>query len=77
MFLNVDKFDSSSINAEGLRAYFSKFGEVVEAVIMRDRASGRSRGFGFITFTDEAVADQVSLETHVLDGRVVRVFLLL
>lgn len=56
---------------EGLRNYFSKFGEVVEAVIMRDRASGRSRGFGFITFTDEAVADQVSLETHVLDGRVI------
>eukprot|EP01102_Stenamoeba_stenopodia_P019404 TRINITY_DN731_c0_g1_i1.p1 TRINITY_DN731_c0_g1~~TRINITY_DN731_c0_g1_i1.p1 ORF type:complete len:418 (+),score=93.71 TRINITY_DN731_c0_g1_i1:489-1742(+) len=56
---------------DGLRNYFSKFGEVVEAVIMRDRASGRSRGFGFITFTDEAVADQVSLETHVLDGRVI------
>ncbi|CAN1790328.1 Heterogeneous nuclear ribonucleoprotein 1 [Linum perenne] len=31
---------------ERLNEYFTKYGEVVEAVIMRDRATGRARGFG-------------------------------
>lgn len=54
-----------------LREYFQGFGEVVEAVIMRDRASGRARGFGFIVFSDPAVAERVVLEKHLIDGRMV------
>lgn len=57
---------------DGLRAYFSKYGTVIDAVIMRDRASGRSRGFGFVTFAEENAAEQVALETnHVLDNRAI------
>ncbi|XP_010539319.1 PREDICTED: heterogeneous nuclear ribonucleoprotein 1-like [Tarenaya hassleriana] len=56
---------------ERLRGYFSKYGEVVEAVIMRDRATGRARGFGFIVFADPCVAERVIMEKHMIDGRTV------
>ncbi|CAH2069806.1 unnamed protein product [Thlaspi arvense] len=56
---------------EKLRDYFSKYGDVVEAVIMRDRATGRARGFGFIVFADPSVAERVIMEKHIIDGRTV------
>lgn len=58
-------------NEERLKEYFSTFGEVVEAVIMKDRTTGRARGFGFIVFSDPAVADRVIKEKHSIDGRMV------
>ena len=39
-------------NDEGLRNAFAGFGEVVEAKVITDRDTGRSRGFGFVTFAD-------------------------
>ncbi|KAG0485494.1 hypothetical protein HPP92_009347 [Vanilla planifolia] len=56
---------------ERLREYFSKFGEVVEAMILKDRTTGRPRGFGFVVFADPAVAERVILEKHLIDGRMV------
>nr|GMC48553.1 heterogeneous nuclear ribonucleoprotein 1 [Ipomoea batatas]GME16916.1 heterogeneous nuclear ribonucleoprotein 1 [Ipomoea batatas] len=56
---------------ENLKEYFSTYGEVLEAVIMRDRSTGRARGFGFIVFADPAVADRVITEKHNIDGRMV------
>nr|CAD1822679.1 unnamed protein product [Ananas comosus var. bracteatus] len=58
-------------NEDRLREYFGSFGEVVEAVIMRDRTTGRARGFGFIVFADPAVAERVVAEKHMIDGRMV------
>ncbi|KAJ7946394.1 heterogeneous nuclear ribonucleoprotein 1-like [Quillaja saponaria] len=58
-------------NEDRLRQYFQTFGEVVEAVIMKDRATGRARGFGFIVFADPAVAELVVKEKHAIDGRAV------
>ncbi|KAL8150986.1 hypothetical protein V2J09_020794 [Rumex salicifolius] len=58
-------------NEERLKEYFSTFGEVVEAVIMKDRTTGRARGFGFIVFSDPSVADRVTKEKHNIDGRMV------
>ncbi|KAG6478868.1 heterogeneous nuclear ribonucleoprotein 1-like [Zingiber officinale] len=60
-------------NEDGLREHFGQFGEVVEAVIMKDRNTGRARGFGFVVFTDPAVAERVVMEKHTIDGRVVDV----
>ncbi|XP_024020226.1 heterogeneous nuclear ribonucleoprotein 1 isoform X1 [Morus notabilis] len=54
-----------------LREYFQSFGDVVEAVIMKDRATGRARGFGFIVFADPTVAEKVVTEKHVIDSRFV------
>lgn len=56
---------------EHLKEYFSAYGEVLEAVIMKDRATGRARGFGFIVFGDPTVADRVIKEKHNIDGRMV------
>lgn len=58
-------------NEERLREYFQRFGDVVEATIMKDRATGRARGFGFVVFADPAVAERVIMEKHLLDGRMV------
>ena len=54
-----------------LREYFQSFGEVLEAVIMKDRATGRARGFGFLVFSDPIVAERVVLIRHVIDGKLV------
>ncbi|KAJ4838446.1 hypothetical protein Tsubulata_041227 [Turnera subulata] len=58
---------------ENFASYFSKYGEILDSVIMTDRHSGRPRGFGFVTFADPAVADRVLEEEHVIDGRPVEV----
>ena len=42
-------------------------------VVMKDRVSDKPRGFGFVTFVDESVADKVCEEKHELQGRQVRV----
>ncbi|MFH4976281.1 hypothetical protein AB6A40_002990 [Gnathostoma spinigerum] len=57
-------------SAEGLRDYFKKFGEVNECMVMRDPATKRARGFGFITFSDPASVEKVlAHESHELDGK--------
>lgn len=40
---------------------------------MKDRTTGRARGFGFVAFADPAVVDRVLLEKHTVDGRMVEV----
>jgi RNA-binding protein Musashi len=56
---------------ESLREYFSQFGEVVECTVMRDSATGRSRGFGFLTFKDAKTVNIVMVKEHFLDGKIV------
>ncbi|XP_075476893.1 heterogeneous nuclear ribonucleoprotein 1-like isoform X2 [Primulina tabacum] len=58
-------------NEDRLTEYFGAYGEVMEAVIMRDRSTGRARGFGFVVFADPMVAERVVKEKHVIDGRTV------
>ena len=41
---------------------FAAYGEVVEAVIIKDRYTGRSKGFGFVTFATEESATQAEQE---------------
>lgn len=57
---------------DNLQRYFSRFGEVVDAVVMKNPESGRSRGFGFVTFADPANVDAVlNSGPHQLDGRTI------
>ncbi len=54
-----------SVTNDGLRDLFAQYGEITEAVVITDRATGRSKGFGFVTFANEADA-QKALE---MDGK--------
>lgn len=56
---------------ESLRDYFTQFGEVIECTVMRDGATGRSRGFGFLTFRDPKTVNIVMVKEHYLDGKIV------
>ncbi|KAK6124774.1 hypothetical protein DH2020_041481 [Rehmannia glutinosa] len=68
LFIGGISWDTSE---ERLKEYFQTFGEIVEAVIMKDRTTGRARGFGFIVFANASVAERVVRERHIIDGRTV------
>merc|ERR1719464_1542716 len=50
---------SQETSAEEVKAYFSQFGKVEEAVMLMDQQTKRHRGFGFVTFENEDVVDRV------------------
>ena len=50
-----------SVDDQGLQELFASHGEIVSARVVTDRESGRSRGFGFVEYNDEATA-QTALE---------------
>lgn len=52
---------------QDLHDYFSQFGAVEEAIIIKDRMSGRSKGFGFVTYTEDSEADAAIEATHEKD----------
>ncbi|KAK9672941.1 hypothetical protein RND81_12G136000 [Saponaria officinalis] len=56
---------------EKLMDYFGNYGDVVQANIMREKCSGRPRGFGFVHFSNPMAIDKVLQDKHTLDGRVV------
>ncbi|QQG44385.1 MAG: RNA-binding protein [Candidatus Roizmanbacteria bacterium] len=60
-----------SVNTDSLKEMFAQFGEITDAVVITDRFSGRSKGFGFVTFTNEEDAQKAIAEMHdkEMDGR--------
>ncbi len=64
-----------SIDTERLKELFSKHGEIIDAIVMTDKETGNSRGFGFVTFTGKASAKSAIGELHKfkLDGRSITV----
>ena len=63
-----------STDDDALNAAFAEYGEVVEAKVVVDRETGRSRGFGFVTFaSDEAAEKAIALDGTELGGRTIRV----
>ncbi|TPX39043.1 hypothetical protein SeMB42_g05933 [Synchytrium endobioticum] len=54
-----------------LRAYFEQFGAVETACIMKDPATGRSRGFGFVVFQDSSLVGDILNQQHQLDGKMI------
>jgi len=62
-------------NDQSLAQAFSEFGTVSEAKVIMDRETGRSRGFGFVTFQDNAEAQAAiqGMDGQNIDGRTVRV----
>ena len=68
MFIGGLNWDTSE---DGLVAYFSKYGEILDYTIMKDSVTGRSRGFGFLTFKDPRAVDEVIKKDHILDGKLI------
>ena len=66
---------SAETTDEDFRKYFEQFGEISESQILQDHLTGRSRGFGFITFTSEETYDKVFAKSrfHELKGKLVEV----
>ncbi|URD95406.1 hypothetical protein MUK42_31125 [Musa troglodytarum] len=58
-----------------LERAFSTYGDIVESKIINDRETGRSRGFGFVTFRDEqSMRDAIKgMNGQTLDGRSITV----
>ncbi|NCN51761.1 RNA-binding protein [archaeon] len=47
-----------------LKTLFSKYGEIEEATVISDKFTNRSKGFGFVTFTNDADADKAVKELN-------------
>ncbi|WOL18732.1 hypothetical protein Cni_G27529 [Canna indica] len=60
---------------QSLREAFTSFGNVVEARVITDRDTGRSRGFGFVNFeSDESASNAMAgMDGQELHGRSIRV----
>ncbi|KAI6032786.1 hypothetical protein F5J12DRAFT_796431 [Pisolithus orientalis] len=60
---------------DSLYEAFSTYGQVIDSIVMKDRETGRSRGFAFVTYgtTDEAQAAINGLHDQELDGRRLKV----
>jgi cold-inducible RNA-binding protein len=66
---------SGDTKDEGLRQAFASYGEITEAKVITDRDTGRSRGFGFVTFAqdDDAKTAISKMDGTNLDGKTIKV----
>lgn len=60
-----------SVTSEKLAEMFKSFGEISEAVVISDKFSGRSKGFGFVTFAkdEDAAKAEKEMNGKDLEGR--------
>eukprot|EP01056_Protomagalhaensia_sp_Gyna25_P001330 Protomagalhaensia_sp_Gyna_25__1329@NODE_1668_length_1640_cov_112_391006_g1366_i0_p1_GENE_NODE_1668_length_1640_cov_112_391006_g1366_i0NODE_1668_length_1640_cov_112_391006_g1366_i0_p1_ORF_typecomplete_len313_score36_25RRM_1/PF00076_22/2_3e16RRM_1/PF00076_22/5_6e12RRM_7/PF16367_5/1_4e08RRM_7/PF16367_5/4_7e06RRM_5/PF13893_6/2_7e03RRM_5/PF13893_6/0_069RRM_5/PF13893_6/2_6Nup35_RRM_2/PF14605_6/0_69Nup35_RRM_2/PF14605_6/0_17RL/PF17797_1/0_019RL/PF17797_1/21RRM_2/PF04059_12/0_61RRM_2/PF04059_12/32Nup35_ len=59
-----------SVTQEHLLEYFGHYGTIVEAFVLMDEQSGRSRGFGFVTFDNaQSLTDVLAARPHYLAGK--------
>jgi len=64
-----------SVDQEKLKELFSAYGEIEEATIISDKFSGRSKGFGFVTFKDDESAKKAisGMNEKDIEGRNLKV----
>ncbi|MBU1129071.1 MAG: RNA-binding protein [Nanoarchaeota archaeon] len=53
-----------TVDDAGLKKIFESYGEIEEATVIKDKFSGRSKGFGFVTFKDDAAAKKAIAEMN-------------
>lgn len=64
----------SNVTETDLRMYFGRYGKVMEVVIMYDQEKKKSRGFGFLSFEDDASVERVCTEHYItLNGKQVEI----
>ncbi|KAJ7096733.1 hypothetical protein B0H15DRAFT_902987 [Mycena belliarum] len=66
---------SFSVTDETLHQAFSQYGNITDSIVMKDRETGRSRGFGFVTYNSEQEASAAisAMNEQDLEGRRLRV----
>jgi RNA recognition motif-containing protein len=66
---------SFDVQDEDLRDFFTPYGEVTSAKIIKDKFTGKSRGFGFVEMPDDAAGSKAiaELDNGTVEGRTVRV----
>ncbi|KAJ9545456.1 hypothetical protein OSB04_025163 [Centaurea solstitialis] len=53
-----------------MRTYFQQFGDILEAVIITDKITGKSKGYGFVTYRDPESAKRACEDPNpMIDGR--------
>ena len=64
-----------TVTSDELKSHFSQIGDIVDAVVITDRMSGRSRGFGFVEFAkdEDAKSAVEKLNGSDLKGRKINV----
>ena len=64
-----------STTDKDLNDMFAPYGEITEAIIIKDKYSGRSKGFGFVTFANDESATKAISELNGKDvqGREIKV----
>ncbi|KAI0751815.1 hypothetical protein C8Q80DRAFT_1098022 [Daedaleopsis nitida] len=62
-----------SVTSESMREFFSQFGKVVDATVMLDRETGRSKGFGFVSFENVNVEPMLGFGNLQIDGKLIDV----
>lgn len=64
-----------SVTAENLKEMFAEAGEVTDAMVISDKMSGRSKGFGFVTMKDDATAEAAiaAMDGKEIEGRQLKV----
>ncbi|KAL8168283.1 LOW QUALITY PROTEIN: hypothetical protein V2J09_009782 [Rumex salicifolius] len=61
------------VDTDGLKEYMIRFGELEDCIVMKERATGRSRGFGYVTFVSDDDAKKALSSEHVLGNRMLEV----
>lgn len=57
------------VNTDGLKQHMTKYGSLDDVVVMKDRKTGRSRGFGYVTFSTTESAEKALDAKHTINGR--------
>ncbi|KAF8113156.1 hypothetical protein N665_0055s0021 [Sinapis alba] len=63
---------ASSVTTTDFKKYFAQFGTIIDLVMMYDHKTQRQRGFGFVTYDEEAVDKVLQRTFHELDGNMVK-----
>lgn len=71
LFIGGISFETTD---ESLRAYFEKHGNITDCVVIKDSSTGKSKGFGFVTYETEKEADACMADRpHELNERTIDV----
>ena len=66
---------SFNVQDDDLKGFFAEYGEITSAKVITDKATGRSKGFGFVEMPDNAAAAKAitELDGSTADGRTLKV----